>query len=126
MKRALLITLMALIPSVALAEQSSRCTDISAAKEMVAAHGGRWIELTNEQWQFLRGVFVVNPETPAGLPYGNKAVLAQMKGESDGLILFIDGSRACTPMHAPGVLLDLMRDVATTTITHEADKAQDN
>jgi hypothetical protein len=72
-----------------------------------------------EQWQFLRGIYVVNPETPAGLPYGNKAVLAQVDGNAGGLVFFIDGDKACTPMAIPHELLAMMHEVATETINHE-------
>src|SRR5277367_5980911 len=106
------IGVIALAPVVARAADSSsaRCTDISVPKSAIAAHNGKWIELTSEQWQFLRGVFVLNPNTPPGLPYGDKAVLAQ-----------VDGDRACTPMAIPGVLVGMVRDVAASTISHEAD-----
>ena len=48
------------------------------------ARNGKWIELTPAQWQFLRGVYALNPETPAGLPYGDKAVLAQIDNGAGG------------------------------------------
>ena len=83
------------------------------------ARNGKWIELTPEQWQFLRGVYVLNPETPAGLPYGDKAVLAQLENVAGDLVFFIDGDKACTPMRAPPGLLTLMDDVATAKINHE-------
>jgi hypothetical protein len=98
----------------------SRCVDISVPRSAVEAHGGRWIELTSDQWQFLRGVFVINPATPPGLPYGDRAVLAQIDGDPGGLVFFIDGNLACTPMQVPEVLLSMMRDVATSNISHEA------
>ena len=28
------------------------------------------IEITQDQWKFLRGVYAINPEAPCGLPYG--------------------------------------------------------
>ena len=65
------------------------------------ARNGKWIELTPEQWEFMRGIYAMNPETPAGLPYGDKAVLAQVDGNSGGLVFFIDGDKACTPMPVP-------------------------
>ena len=46
---------------------TSRCVDISVPKGAIAARNGKWIELTPEQWQFLRGIYAMNPETPAGL-----------------------------------------------------------
>jgi len=100
---------------------AARCTDVSVPKSAIAAQNGKWIELTSEQWQFLRGVFAVNPNTPPGLPYGDKAVLAQLDGDPGGLVFFIDGDRACTPMAIPGVLVSMIRDVAAANIYHEAD-----
>jgi hypothetical protein len=98
---------------------SARCTDVSVPKKAINDRNGRWIELTSEQWEFLRGIYAMNPLTPPGLPYGDKAVLAQVDGDNGGLIFFIDGDRACTPMPAPSALVDMIRDVATDTINHE-------
>ena len=115
------IGVVALSPHLARAADSSsaRCTDISVPKGAITAHNGKWIELTAEQWQFLRGVFVLNPNTPPGLPYGDKAVLAQVDGDPGGLVFFIDGDRACTPMNVPKEFLSMMDDVATAKISHE-------
>ena len=74
------------------------CVDIAVPKDAVMARHGNWMELTPEQWQFLRGVYVLDPQTPPGLPYGDKAVLAQIDGRPGGLVLFIDGDKACTPI----------------------------
>jgi hypothetical protein len=110
------------LPQMAFAADSftSRCVDISVPKGAIAARNGKWIELTPEQWQFLRGIYAMNPETPAGLPYGDKAVLAQVEGNTGGLVFFIDGDKACTPMPVPHELLAMMHDVATQTINHES------
>ena len=100
-------------------DAASMCADIAVAKDAVTARHGRWIDLTPEQWQFLRGVYVLDPETPPGLPYGDKAVLAQIYGRPGGLVLFIDGDKACTPMLIPDELLSVMHDVATGRINHQ-------
>jgi hypothetical protein len=97
---------------------TARCVDVSVPKQAVEAHNGQWIELTSEQWQFLRGIYAMNPLTPPGLPYGDKAVLA-IGGGSGGLVFFIDGDKACTPMPVPAALLAMMDDVATAKISHE-------
>jgi hypothetical protein len=97
----------------------SRCVDISIPRDSIASHNGRWIELTSEQWQFLRGIYAMNPDTPPGLPYGDKAVLAEVESNANGLVFFIDGDKACTPMRAPPQLLALMKEVATGSINHE-------
>ena len=61
----------------------------------------------------------MNPQTPPGLPYGDHAVLAQIAGDTGGLIFFIDGDKACTPMPVPHELISMMQDVATDKIGHE-------
>jgi hypothetical protein len=53
------------------------------------------------------------------LPYGDKAALAQLDSNAVGLVFFIDGDKACTPMRAPPELLTLMDEVATAKINHE-------
>jgi hypothetical protein len=98
---------------------AAHCVDLTVPKHAVAERNGRWIELTSDQWQFLRGIYAMNPQTPPGLPYGDHAVLAQVAGDAGGLIFFIDGDKACTPMAAPRELLSMMDDVATNTINHE-------
>jgi hypothetical protein len=110
------------LPQVAFAgdNSASRCVDISVPKSVITARNGKWIELTPEQWQFMRGIYAMNPETPAGLPYGDRAVLAEVEGESGGLVFFIDGNKACTPMPIPLELLAMIQDVATATINHES------
>ncbi len=41
----------------------------------------------------------MNPITPPGLPYGDKAALATVEGhDGGGVVFFLDGNRACTPM----------------------------
>lgn len=101
------------------ADDASRCADVSVARKAVEAEKGQWIELTAQQWEFLRGVYAINPLTPPGLPYGDKAALARVEGNDGGLVFFLDGDRACTPMAAPKALLALLDDVAMAKISHE-------
>ena len=66
-----LVGLLAMAPQLALADSpAARCVDISLPKQAITARNGKWIELTAEQWQFLRGIYAMNPATPPGLPYG--------------------------------------------------------
>ena len=116
---ALAVGLAVLPQMVHAAEGAARCIDASVPKQAVEAHKGQWIELTSEQWQFLRGIYAMNPLTAPGLPYGNKAVLAKVAGGSGGLVFFIDGDKACTPMPVPDTLLAMMDEVATAKINHE-------
>jgi hypothetical protein len=101
------------------AEGAARCVDVSVPKHAAEARHGKWIELTSEQWQFLRGIYAMNPLTPPGLPYGDKAALVKIDGSSGGMVFFIDGDKACTPMVVPDQLLAMMDDVAATKISHE-------
>jgi hypothetical protein len=101
------------------AEDAARCVDVSVPKQAAEALHGKWIELTSNQWQFLRGVYAMNPLTPPGLPYGDKAALIKIDGRSGGMVFFIDGDEACTPMTVPDELLSMMDDVATAKISHE-------
>lgn len=98
----------------------TQCEDVSVAKKAVESRDGRWIELTKEQWEFMRGIFAMNPMTPVGLPFGDRAALAQISGSSSGVVFFLDGDKACTPMPVPPELIAMMRDVATDLISHEA------
>ncbi|MFZ0117427.1 MAG: hypothetical protein WAL15_23975 [Xanthobacteraceae bacterium] len=82
-------------------------------------HHAKWIELMSDQWQFLRGIYAMNPLTPPGLPYGDKAALVKIDGNSGGMVFFIDGDKACTPMAVPDQLLAMMDEVATAKINHE-------
>jgi hypothetical protein len=38
------------------AEDAARCVDVSAPKRVVEAQHGKWIDLTSDQLQFLRGI----------------------------------------------------------------------
>lgn len=107
------------LPQLVLAAEAARCVDVSTPKAAVEKMHGKWIELTPEQWEFLRGIYAMNPLTPPGLPYGDKAALARVDGRKDGLVFFLDGDRACTPMPAPEALLSMMDEVATARIPHE-------
>ena len=121
-KRSLALAVaVAALPQFALAAETTtaQCVDISVPKKAIEAHNGKWIQLTPDQWEFLRGIYAMNPLTPPGLPYGDKAALAKVDGDSGGLVFFIDGDKACTPMPVPQTLLSMMDDVATAKINHE-------
>jgi hypothetical protein len=107
------------LPRIAFGEEFvDRPVDLSAVRAAITGHNGKLIELTPGQWQFLRGAYAMNLEAPPGLPSGDGAVLAHVDGEPDGLVFFVDGDKACTPMHAPRGLLSLMNQIAVGDI-HE-------
>src|SRR5580700_2738333 len=86
---------LAILPQIVAAAESGQCVDVSVPKHAIEARNGKWIQLTPDQWQFLRGIYAMNPLTPPGLPYGDKAALATIKGHPGGVVFFIDGNKAC-------------------------------
>ena len=93
------------------AEIASRSIDAATVRAAINGQGGKPIEITPDQWQFLRGVYAMNPDAPRGLPYGDNVVFAQDGSDSDGQLFFIDGDKPCAAMHAPSALLSLMERV---------------
>ena len=108
----------ALFASPALADQSGFCIDRAVAKDNIDKRGGSFVTVTPEQWQFLRGIYAMNPATPPGLPFGDSAVIARIPGDQGAVILFIDGDSACTPMPVPGELIDMLDRVGGGDIPH--------
>jgi hypothetical protein len=81
-----------------------------------------WTTLTRDQWQFLRGIYTVLPDTPPGLPIGDRAVLAKLDGAESGKILFEDGEdKVCGVIDAPKVLIDMLMDVGSDAPHHAGD-----
>jgi hypothetical protein len=108
---------LALSSSAALAE-GGPCAAVDVPKRIISAHGGNWIELAPAQWQFLRGLYAATPAAPTGLPIGDRAALAQVAGADYGLVFFLDGDRACTPMIVSRDIVELLRDVGAGEIRH--------
>jgi hypothetical protein len=109
----------ALPPQIAVdAEFANRCVDLAAVRAATTGQNSKLIELTSDQWQFLRGIYAMNPEAPPGLPYGDKAVFT-LGGDSNGLLFFVEGDKACAPTNAPPALLSLMDQVAVGDASHQ-------
>jgi hypothetical protein len=104
------------------AEFANRCVDLATVRAGINGQDGKLIEITPNQWRFLRGIYAMNPEAPRGLPYGDNAVLAQDSSDSDGLLFFIDGDKPCAPMQAPPALLSLMEQVAMADGTQDMNR----
>jgi hypothetical protein len=101
------------------AEFADRCADLATVRPATTGQNRKLIELTSDQWQFLRGVYAMNLEAPPGLPYGDKAVFTLGGGDPNGLLFFVDGDKACTPINAPPALLSLVDHVAVGDINHQ-------
>lgn len=96
--------------------QAAQCFPLAAEKKR---HPGVWAELTTGQREFLDGIYAMNPLTPPGLPYGDRAMLMSEPGKEGGVVVFIDGDLACTPMPVPKRLIEMLQDVAAGKINHE-------
>jgi hypothetical protein len=99
------------------------CIDAAISKGAVAERGGR-IARTRDPRRFTRGIYVLNPATPAGLLYGDRAALALAPGDSGGgTVLLLDGDKACTRMPILRALVEMMGDVAAGIRDHDAPEA---
>ena len=85
---------------------ADRRVDLATLRAAIAGQYSQLIEITPDQWRFLRGVYAMNAEAPPGLPCGDDVVLAQ--GGGDPLLFFVDGDKLGAPMHAPPALLWLI------------------
>jgi hypothetical protein len=91
------------------------CMAVEKMKALAESHDAKWIELTHDQWSFLRTISAISPATPKGFPYGDKAALARNGDKS--IVVFIDGSRACDVMPVTQELVTMLNSVEE--ITHE-------
>jgi hypothetical protein len=101
-------------------EFARRCVDLATVRAATTGQNSKLIELTPDQWQFLRGIYAMNPKASTGLPDGDKAVLGLGSGDSSGLLFFVDGDKACAPMNAPRPVLLLMEQVAVGDANHQS------
>lgn len=114
--------ILAALPSVAQAQEDSMkdlCHPLSDLADKVNKEHSVMKSLGHDQWEFLRGVFVMNPTTPPGLPYGDSAVLVKKNGSAkDGVVFFVDDEKACTPMPVPEQMVDLLKKVGAGKNNH--------
>jgi hypothetical protein len=45
-------------------ELANRCVDLPTVRAATTGEANKLIELTSDQWQFLRGIYAMNPEAP--------------------------------------------------------------
>ncbi len=93
------------------AKLDSHSVDVAAVLAAINDGEGNPIEITSNQWQFLRGVYAMNPEAAQGLPRGDNAVLLQNGGDPSGVLFFFGCDTAAPPVRAAPALLSLMRQI---------------
>lgn len=94
------------------------CGSAKGVEKASISGGGKWVVMNADQWQFLRGIYVLNPNEPAGLPMGSGAALIQAPGDSSGMVFFLDDDKACSPMAVPSELVDLINRIGNGEIVH--------
>lgn len=95
------------------------CAPYADLKTVVDGRHQTIINLTGEQFQFLRGVSSLDPDTPPGLPYGDKAAWV-VRADGTARVIFIDGDKACDGFDLPKELVDMTVSVARGDINHES------
>jgi hypothetical protein len=110
----------ALIAPAARAEDAIRwpCGSMEEAKQIARALGGAdFVALTGDQWQFLRGIFVMAPDTPESLPPGDRAAMSLLP-DGSGSVIFVDGDRACAPIRLGREAIETLMMVGRGDIVH--------
>ena len=92
-------------------EQSPTCVPVSEFKSVSTV-----IELTPEQFQFVRAPYVVLPPVSRTLPPGDKAIMAN-SGDAVMLALVADG-RACARFLAPDFITAMLIQVGMGETGH--------
>ncbi len=110
MLKASVLLSIACLASSAVAAENPRCASLEKAQK-AAGKDTAIAPLTQAQFHFLQGVYVLSPTTPDGFPPGDGALLLTRDHGDEGLILWTLGSLVCEPMPAPKKLLDYLVQV---------------
>lgn len=93
------------------------CQPLADIKASLTAHHASWTTLSAEQFQFMRGISVMAPSAPSGVPYGDRAALVRFADEKGGVVVFVDGDKGCEPLPIPADLIAMLMDLGT--VQHE-------
>ena len=118
--------LVALMVSPALADNAPAkpkavCDTIEKAKKLFPDKT-TFTFITPGQLNFVRGIYVRDPDTPNMIPPGNKAMMAVTPGGKGGVILFIDGKNACSPYPLAPEGVDFMMQISTGAVDEHGDE----
>ena len=92
--------------------ESITCTEnITKLKEaMTASKDVTWTDASHNEWEVLRGIYLLNPKTPKGWPLGDRAAVISGLLPGTAVVLFIDGDSGCT-MLLPSEIMDTLAHV---------------
>lgn len=97
------------------------CAPMAGPHDRITSAGGSWIELTPDQFAFVRGVWATVPESHGMLPLGRKAFLSRGGNEPADSIYFIDEEMICARMFVSQGLAQRIIDVGAGLIPHSGD-----
>lgn len=86
----------------------------------VIAKVGKVIDLSRDQFQFVRALYVAIPPVSKTIPPGDRAVIS---GAADGtaMVSIVDGKQVCARFLAPDFVLQMLNDIAAKKVTHAGD-----
>ena len=96
--------------------RAEECVSVEIAKQSTEASKGTWTNLTDAQFNFMRGVWARDPSTPDRMAYGDRGAVAK-RGDKI-TVFFIDDDLACDPMEIGETGLKKLMDVGSGEITH--------
>jgi hypothetical protein len=94
-----------------------KCYPLADIRRFVDGAGGALVQLTPEQFQFARGLFVGAPPVSTALPPGDRALMGVVNDRVG--ILFIDGDKACDGGVLPPTLRQMLLDVGAGKVNHD-------
>jgi hypothetical protein len=99
-----------------LTPQSTECVQVS---EIAKVEGVKIIDLTPDQFQFARALYVTLPPMSHAFPPGDRAIAATVG--ADVMVAIVDGETSCARFRAPDFVLQMMNDIKTGKVTHAGD-----
>jgi hypothetical protein len=94
------------------------CNTLAKTKALLGAHTS-FSPVTPSQFHFLQGLYVALPNTPAGFPPGNGALLVQRDGEEGGMILWTRGPLVCSPLGLSPTVVKMLEKINSGTLDED-------
>jgi len=92
-------------------EDSPQCVPVSAFKPVSAV-----TDLTHDQFQFVRALYVALPPISRDLPPGDHAIMALAGG--DVMLALVDGDEACARFLAPDFIQGMLIKIGEGKVAH--------
>ena len=100
------------------AAQPWHCKPLVDAKNHFVDAEHKWINLSHDQWQFARGLFVSAAETPLAIPPGESAAVVRGPENGGAVLIWIDGDQTCNGILITESVYQFIMDVGEGKIIH--------